>query len=136
MKAKSTKSNQVYFSESDIDYDELTNICSQETLKDDYPLSDSISNNVVIYDAKDFVSFVGNIKQEIKLKTEMHHVLENGPGVFVIRNLYSEDVIDQSNVIFEKIVKRENGSNYRRRFRDWGIFCGSIRQTGMQGSIL
>ena len=77
MKAKSTKSNQVYFSESDIDYDELTNICSQETLKDDYPLSDSISNNVVIYDAKDFVSFVGNIKQEIKLKTEMHQVLEN-----------------------------------------------------------
>ena len=111
MKAKSTKSNQVYFSESDIDYDELTNICSQETLKDDYPLSDSISNNVVIYDAKDFVSFVGNIKQEIKLKTEMHQVLENGPGVFVIRNLYSEDVIDQSNVIFEKIVKRENGSS-------------------------
>ena len=111
MKAKSTNSNQVYFSESDIDYDELTNICSQETLKDDYPLSDSISNNVVIYDAKDFVSFVGNIKQEIKLKTEMHQVLENGPGVFVIRNLYSEDVIDQSNVIFEKIVKRENGSS-------------------------
>ncbi|WP_435188616.1 phytanoyl-CoA dioxygenase family protein [Pseudothioglobus sp. nBUS_23] len=111
MKAKSTKSNQVYFSESDIDYDELTNICSQETLKDDYPLSDSISNNVVIYDAKDFVSFVGNIKQEIKLKTEMHQVLENGPGVFVIRNLYSEDVIDQSNAIFEKIVKRENGSS-------------------------
>ena len=111
MKAKSPKSNQVYFSESDIDYDELTNICSQETLKDDYPLSDSISNNVVIYDAKDFVSFVGNIKQEIKLKTEMHQVLENGPGVFVIRNLYSEDVIDQSNVIFEKIVKRENGSS-------------------------
>ena len=111
MKAKSTKSNKVYFSESDIDYDELTNICSQETLKDDYPLSDSISNNVVIYDAKDFISFVGNIKQEIKLKTEMHQVLENGPGVFVIRNLYSEDVIDQSNVIFEKIIKRENGSS-------------------------
>ena len=34
MKAKSPPSNQVYFSESDIDYDELTNICSQETLKD------------------------------------------------------------------------------------------------------
>ena len=68
MKAKSPASNQVYFSESDIDYDELTNICSQETLKDDYPLSDSISNNVVIYDAKDFVSFVGNIEQEMKLK--------------------------------------------------------------------
>ena len=106
MKAKSPASNQVYFSESDIDYDDLTNICSQETLKDNYPLSDSISNNVVIYDAKDFGSFVGNIEQEMKLKTEMHHVLENGPGVFVIRNLYSEDVIDQSNAIFEKIVEK------------------------------
>jgi len=41
----------------------------------------------------------------------MHYVLENGPGVFVIRNLYSEDVIDQSNVIFEKIVEKESGSS-------------------------
>jgi len=111
MKEKSSSLNhQVYFSDSDIDYDELISICSQETIQVNYPLSSSISNNVVIYDAKDFRSFVGNIEQEIKLKTEMHHVLENGPGVFVIRNLFNEDVIDESNAIFEKIVKNE--SNY------------------------
>ena len=68
MKAKSPSSNQVYFSESDIDYDDLTNICSQETLKDNYPLSDSISNNVVIYDAKDFGSFVGRSILQTKEK--------------------------------------------------------------------
>ena len=112
MKEKSSSLNhQVYFSDSDIDYDELISICSQETIEANYPLSDSISNNVVIYDAKDFRSFVGNIEEEIKLKTEMHHVLESGPGVFVVRNLYNEDVIDESNAIFEKIVKNESNSS-------------------------
>ena len=73
MKEKSSSLNhQVYFSDSDIDYDELISICSQETIEANYPLSNSISNNVVIYDAKDFRSFVGNIEEEIKLKTEMH----------------------------------------------------------------
>ena len=112
MKEKSSSLNhQVYFSDSDIDYDELISICSQETIEANYPLSDSISNNVVIYDAKDFRSFVGNIEEEIKLKTEMHHVLESGPGVFVVRNLFNEDVIDESNAIFEKIVKNESNSS-------------------------
>ena len=41
MKEGAVKSNhQVYFSESDIDYDDLTKICSQKTLQEDYPLSD------------------------------------------------------------------------------------------------
>ena len=97
----------VYFSESDIDYDDLTEICSQKTLQDDYSLSDSVSNNVVIYDANHLKSFIVNELKERILKTELHQVLENGPGVFVVRNLYEGEVIDQSNTIFEKIVERE-----------------------------
>ena len=98
---------QVYFSESDIDYDDLTEICSQKTLQEDYSLSDSVSNNVVIYDANHLKSFIVNELKERILKTELHQVLENGPGVFVVRNLYEGEVIDQSNTIFEKIVERE-----------------------------
>ena len=108
MKEGAVKSNhQVYFSESDIDYDDLTKICSQKTLQEDYPLSDSVSNNVVIYDANHLKSFIVNELKERILKTELHQVLENGPGVFVVRNLYEGEVIDQSNTIFEKIVERE-----------------------------
>ena len=97
----------VYFSESDINYDDLTEICSQKTLQEDYSLSDSVSNNVVIYDANHLKSFIVNELKERILKTELHQVLENGPGVFVVRNLYEGEVIDQSNTIFEKIVERE-----------------------------
>ena len=97
----------VYFSESDIDYDDLTEICSQKTLQEDYSLSDSVSNNVVIYDANHLKSFIVNELKERILKTELHQVLENGPGVFVVRNLYECEVIDQSNTIFEKIVEKE-----------------------------
>lgn len=113
MKEEAVKINQqVYFSQSDIDYDDLAKICSQKTLQEDYPFADSVSNNVVIYDANYLETFIGDSENELRLKTELHQVLEGGPGVFVIRNLYRHDAIDQSNNIFEKIVESEvNTSN-------------------------
>lgn len=108
MKEEVVKTNQqVYFNQSDIDYDDLAKICSQKTLQEDYPFADSVSNNVVIYDANYLETFIGNSENELRLKTELHQVLEGGPGVYVIRNLYRHDAIDQSNNIFEKIVESE-----------------------------
>ena len=112
MKEEVVKINQqVYFSQSDIDYDDLAKICSQKTLQKDYPFADSVSNNVVIYDANYLESFIGDSENELRLKTELHQVLEGGPGVFVIRNLYRHDAIDQSNNIFEKIVESEGNTS-------------------------
>ena len=111
MKEEAVKtSQQVYFSQSDIDYDDLAKICSQKTLQEDYPFADSVSNNVVIYDANYLETFIGDSENELRLKTELHQVLEGGPGVFVIRNLYRHDAIDQSNNIFEKIVESEGNT--------------------------
>ena len=112
MKEEVVKINQqVYFSQSDIDYDDLAKICSQKTLQEDYPFADSVSNNVVIYDANYLETFIGDSENELRLKTELHQVLEGGPGVFVIRNLYRHDAIDQSNNIFEKIVESEGNTS-------------------------
>ena len=112
MKEEVVKTNQqVYFNQSDIDYDDLAKICSQKTLQEDYPFADSVSNNVVIYDANYLETFIGNSENELRLKTELHQVLEGGPGVFVIRNLYRHDAIDQSNNIFEKIVESEGNTS-------------------------
>ena len=111
MKEEAVKINQqVYFSQSDIDYDDLAKICSQKTLQEDYPFADSVSNNVVIYDANYLETFIGDSENELRLKTELHQVLEGGPGVFVIRNLYRHDAIEQSNNIFEKIVESEGNT--------------------------
>ena len=111
MKEEAVKINQqVYFSQSDIDYDDLAKICSQTTLQEDYSFADSVSNNVVIYDANYLETFIGDSENELRLKTELHQVLEGGPGVFVIRNLYRHDAIDQSNNIFEKIVESEGNT--------------------------
>ena len=112
MKEEVVKTNQqVYFSQSDIDYDDLAKICSQKTLQEDYPFADSVSNNVVIYDANYLETFIGDSENELRLKTELHQVLEGGPGVFVIRNLYRHDAIDQSNNIFEKILESEGNTS-------------------------
>ena len=112
MKEEAVKTNQqVYFSQSDINYDDLAKICSQTTLQEDYSFADSVSNNVVIYDANYLETFIGDSENELRLKTELHQVLEGGPGVFVIRNLYRHDAIDQSNNIFEKIVESEGNTS-------------------------
>ena len=112
MKEEVVKTNQqVYFNQSDIDYDDLAKICSQKTLQEDYPFADSVSNNVVIYDANYLETFIGDSENELRLKTELHQVLEGGPGVFVIRNLYRHDAIDQSNNIFEKILESEGNTS-------------------------
>ena len=112
MKEEVVKTNQqVYFSQSDIDYDDLAKICSQKTLQEDYPFADSVSNNVVVYDANYLETFIGNSVNEVRLKTELHRVLEGGPGVFVVRNLYRHDAIDQSNNVFEKIVESEGNTS-------------------------
>ncbi len=112
MKEEVVKTNQqVYFSQSDIDYDDLAKICSQKTLQEDYPFAASVSKNVVIYDANYLETFIGDSENELRLKTELHQVLEGGPGVFVIRNLYGHDAIDQSNNIFEKIVESEGNTS-------------------------
>lgn len=112
MKEEAVKTNQqVYFSQSDIDYDDLAKICSQKTLQEDYPFADSVSNNVVVYDANYLETFIGNSVNEVRLKTELHRVLEGGPGVFVVRNLYRHDTIDQSNNVFEKIVESEGNTS-------------------------
>ena len=112
MKEEAVKTNQqVYFSQSDVDYDDLAKICSQKTLQEDYPFADSVSNNVVVYDANYLETFIGNSVNEVRLKTELHRVLEGGPGVFVVRNLYRHDAIDQSNNVFEKIVESEGNTS-------------------------
>lgn len=98
---------QVFFTESEINLDDLMQTCSQKTLKEEYPLADSVENNVVIYDARNITPLIDNSNQEKRFKTELNHILEKGPGVFAIRNLYEEKVIDQSNVIFDKIIKNE-----------------------------
>jgi len=97
---------QVFFTESEINLDDLMQTCSQKTLKEEYPLADSVENNVVIYDARNITPLIDNSNQEKRVKTELNHILEKGPGVFAIRNLYEEKVIDESNVIFDKIKIR------------------------------
>jgi ectoine hydroxylase-related dioxygenase (phytanoyl-CoA dioxygenase family) len=98
---------QVFFTESEISVDDLMQTCSQKTLKEAYPLAESVAENIIIYDAKNIAHLVGNSNQEKRLKTELNHILGKGPGVFIIRNLYEDSVIDQSNGIFDKIIKNE-----------------------------
>lgn len=81
---------------------EFNNICKQ-SICIDYPLSNYIHNNVIIYDALKLQDV-----EEMKLKSEFNYALDKGPGVIAIKNMFSTNTIDRMTTIFNNIIKNES----------------------------
>jgi ectoine hydroxylase-related dioxygenase (phytanoyl-CoA dioxygenase family) len=113
-----------YFSESDIQIEDLAAVCSQQVNLADYPLAADAQQNILIYygDAlRD--ALVSNARA---VKMELARALKDGPGVLVIKRGYSDlDVIDRSTVIFDEIVAEERtgdgakGDHFGNNERIW-----------------
>lgn len=69
------------------DLDEFKKICSRSVEEGKYPQASSITHNIPIYDAHQFNpwdSTATNVLQD-----EWYDILSGGPGVFVLKNMYS-----------------------------------------------
>lgn len=81
-------------------------LTSQLTLPSTYPLAQEIASNVPIYDCLS-ASFSDEGKRE-QLKDELFHILYDGPGVYVLRNFFTDmSVLDEANDAFDAIIDRE-----------------------------
>ncbi len=87
-------------------------LCSQTTSKDTYPLSDTITSNIPIYDAQ--VLSLVNERLTVLTQDEWHHILLDGPGVFVIRGMYPTKLLDTANTVFDSIIHTERNSNAQK----------------------
>ncbi|RRW40398.1 phytanoyl-CoA dioxygenase [Pseudomonas luteola] len=89
-----------------IDIDVFTEICSQQTDPARYPNCTAISHNVVLYDAAVLRAAMSHDKPA--LQSELHDVLQRGPGVLVIRRAYTDvAVIDRHTEVFRQIFEDE-----------------------------
>ncbi|CAG8227043.1 unnamed protein product [Penicillium olsonii] len=87
---------------------EFQTICAQTTQKETYPLAAEISSNIPIY----------NLPQDpipasllTSLQDEWHHILHQGPGVYVLRSMYAPSkyaaTLEATNKAFDAIIARE-----------------------------
>jgi ectoine hydroxylase-related dioxygenase (phytanoyl-CoA dioxygenase family) len=82
-------------------------LTSQLTLPSTYPLATDVQKNVPIYNALDFGDLTDDRRVEA-LKDELFHVLHDGPGVYVLKNFFTDmDVLGSANAAFASIIETE-----------------------------
>ncbi|KAF2231942.1 phytanoyl-CoA dioxygenase family protein [Viridothelium virens] len=95
--------------------DSLKKLCSQTTSQATYPLVSSIIHNVPVYYLPDLSSVhhvLSNPKLLSNLQDEWHHILLSGPGVLVLKGMFTDcSVISSTNDAFEQIVARERATS-------------------------
>lgn len=92
--------------------DEFKQKCSRKTDKKICPLASCIEKNIPIYD----ISALEQVQaaHPSRLQDEWHNILYSGPGVLVLKGMYSSSQlksISAANVVFQTIIERERQSS-------------------------
>ncbi|KAI9700262.1 MAG: hypothetical protein M1836_002276 [Candelina mexicana] len=87
-------------------------LCSQTTSPETYPLSDTITSNIPIYDAQALYS--ANNRIISLMQDEWHHTLLDGPGIFVVRGLYRTAILDTTNTVLDSIIHAERSTDSQK----------------------
>lgn len=81
-------------------------LCEQNITKDDYPLSAAVEKNIPVYDLSRFAPDDASTVEQ--LKDEWNHVLLSGPGVFAVKNLYTDlSILSATNKVYDDIIAAE-----------------------------
>lgn len=85
-------------------------LTSQLTLPTTYPLAVDVQKNVPIYDCSNID--LSNVEGVEALKDELFHVLYDGPGVYVMKNFFTDmATLDSANEAFATIIENESREN-------------------------
>lgn len=93
----------------------LKGLCTRVVDPKSYPLCEFVCTNVPIY--KVSLHHIPSPPTASALQDEWHHILLSGPGVFVLKGMYSEarsDLVERVNKVFSSIIASENTSRSRR----------------------
>ncbi|KAJ6172050.1 hypothetical protein N7470_001117 [Penicillium chermesinum] len=100
-----------------IQLEDFKRICSRTVDTSTYPLSASVEKNIPIYD---LAALQANLTGTTisQLQDEWYHILSNGPGVFVLRDMYDatryKATLLASNASFNRIIAHERENHTAR----------------------
>ncbi|MCS5639640.1 MAG: phytanoyl-CoA dioxygenase family protein [Candidatus Marinimicrobia bacterium] len=99
-----------FYNTEEIDFPEFVSFCEQNVDQKDYPFSSGVDKKIVHYEGDAIRSLIGT-PQAFELKTELHHCLKDGPGVFAIKQAFQNlKAIDRATEIFRKIIAEEKNA--------------------------
>lgn len=94
--------------------DDFHRLCSESAKPETYPLAASISKNVPIYNLSEFEHSLSsdNTSTITALQDEWYHILLSGPGVFVLKGMYTNRpqfsaARDTATSVFQRIITHE-----------------------------
>jgi ectoine hydroxylase-related dioxygenase (phytanoyl-CoA dioxygenase family) len=93
--------------------DDFHRLCSGSAKPETYPLAASIEKNVPIYNLSEYEDALDSDEPTIaKLQDEWYHILLSGPGVFVLKGMYTNgpqfsSARDRATRAFERIISHE-----------------------------
>ena len=118
-----------FFSQKDIDVQQLIDLCSQKASLDGYAFASGLEQDVLIYEGNAVRRVLSSPEEEQKIKAELNRCLQDGPGVFVVKEAYPDTtVIDASTALFLKIIEEEQeekqgrGDHFGDNERIWNSF--------------
>ena len=99
-----------FYNTEEIDFPEFVSFCEQNVDQKDYPFSSGVDKKIVHYEGDAIRSLIGT-PQAFELKTELHHCLKDGPGVFAIKQAFQNlKAVDRATEIFRKIIAEEKNA--------------------------
>ena len=106
-----TKHN-IFLSHQQIDLQPLRDLIATKTPLASLSFAHSVESEVVIYSAPELRRRITEEPQNLtQIQSEWHWVLQDGPGVMVIKDAFAADVVDEASEAFREIIERERGSS-------------------------
>lgn len=106
--------SRLYKAES-LQLDDFKQICSRTIDASTYPLACAIERNVPIYDLAALEAQTVTADTLSYLQDEWHHILQTGPGIFVLRDMYAStqysSILSATNAAFDQIIAKERASD-------------------------
>jgi len=93
------------------DLDDFKVLVEQSAAADDYPGCSAVDSNVVIYEADRLRSAIAaSAEAAVELRRELAVVLDQGPGIFVIKGAMPDADVDRATVAFNAIISDEKAA--------------------------
>jgi ectoine hydroxylase-related dioxygenase (phytanoyl-CoA dioxygenase family) len=106
-------------SESDCDLDEFVTLVEQSVDVADYPNSDRVEDNVLIFDAQRLRAEVSSSQGRGAVEAEIVRALTDGPGIAVFKGAFTNlDVVDRATAAFDEMIadRRASGAQHGDHF--------------------
>ncbi|MDH3301270.1 MAG: phytanoyl-CoA dioxygenase family protein [Acidimicrobiia bacterium] len=88
--------------------DDFVAVVAVATDGDSYPYADGVEQNVVVYRADGLrAAIAGDPAATVAVRREMVDVLDQGPGIMVIKGAFGLEIIDRATEAFERIIAAE-----------------------------